>query len=188
MDPRHQSLNKGRILFWLSGAVCAVAFIVWSVRSSGDRSEFQNLLMSKAIENVKIMNSQSELVGLADEIKRVAPGKKVIVSLWATWCEPCIAELEGIKTSKERLDRENTTVFLVNIDGGSPSTVIPEVQAWLTANRIEAETHFDFEDAMAKAFQFDGIPYSMGLGADLKPRWTHLGPLDLNDPDVRVDD
>jgi thiol-disulfide isomerase/thioredoxin len=188
MDPRSKRLSKGRILFWLGGAALASGFVLLTVLNPNTGGRPNRIESNERIKNVSILNAQGEAVGLVDELTRLHAGKKVIVSLWATWCEPCVSEIQGIEKARDRLTRDNTVVFLVNIDGGSPDKAIPEVKAWMIAQRIKEETYFDFDDAMAHQFQFNGIPFSIGLGKDLRQRWTHLGPLDVSDPDVGVGD
>ncbi len=43
-------------------------------------------------------------------------GRARVVNLWATWCQPCIAELSEWKQHSDRLARSGLEVLMVNVD------------------------------------------------------------------------
>ena len=75
---------------------------------------FQNIFSQDNLPNfsVKLLNNQSSnLVSLTNEIS--------LISFWATWCLPCIKEIDKINTFVK--DYDNLSVILIN----RLSSVIP---------------------------------------------------------------
>jgi len=54
------------------------------------------------LPELKLKNLKGEEVNLAD----ISKDKTVVVSLWATWCVPCIRELDTIAETYEDLQEE----------------------------------------------------------------------------------
>ncbi|MBI1944128.1 MAG: TlpA family protein disulfide reductase [Deltaproteobacteria bacterium] len=62
--------------------------------------------------------------------KVVAPhaGRVLLVSLWATYCLPCIEELPGLMKLKKKLANKGADVVFVNADGpGAPAGLLSGV-------------------------------------------------------------
>jgi thiol-disulfide isomerase/thioredoxin len=43
-------------------------------------------------------------------------GKRLLISVWASWCGPCIAKFEAFRKLKPKLDSANITLLLINVD------------------------------------------------------------------------
>jgi len=54
-------------------------------------------------------------------------GKVVLVNFWATWCEPCVAEMPALQRLREQLGPEGFEVLGVNIREG-PARIEPFVR------------------------------------------------------------
>src|SRR5260370_37673494 len=60
-----------------------------------------------------------ELTGLDGAVHRLADyrGKTVLVNFWATWCEPCRAEMPSIEPLRGAMEGKPFTVLAVNVGG-----------------------------------------------------------------------
>ena len=83
-------------------------------------------------------------------------GKVVFVNFWATWCEPCRAELPTIQKLFDRLKGEPVAVILISDEDAE------------TVGSYIAKGHFSFPVYMAhegrpRVFQDPGIPVTFVL-------------------------
>jgi thiol-disulfide isomerase/thioredoxin len=134
-------------------------------------SKYFGKWIGKPLPNGKIWDSeenQIDFLSLFSQQKTGNQNKKMVVSMWATWCEPCIEELNDLKNSKTELQRQGIEVVLLNYDGGIPQKTIPEVKAWLVAQGLELKTYFDFNEYFLKEVEIYSLPFSIGaeLGFD----------------------
>ena len=77
-------------------------------------------------------SQQVTLLSIDELNKRTATGKDTtyIINFWATWCAPCVKELQYFEKLGADLKAEKLKVLLVNVDFKSKlkSTVIPFVK------------------------------------------------------------
>src|SRR6185312_16610496 len=74
-------------------------------------------------------------------------GRVVLVNFWATWCEPCIAEMPSIQRLQARLGGKPFTVLAVNYGESSA-----KVRAWLKKSGIALDVLLDPDTEAADAW------------------------------------
>ena len=72
-----------------------------------------NSLSQNIVPNTKLKNLESEFIYTNDVLTE---NNFYIVSFWATWCIPCINELDAIVDIYEELEKDNIEVIAISTD------------------------------------------------------------------------
>lgn len=113
---------------------------------------------AQSVPDVKIKNMDGATVStntIAND------GKPMIISFWATWCKPCIKELETINEVYADW-REQTGVKLVIVsidDARTTSSVAP----FLNAKGWEYESYLDVNSDFRRAMNVNMVPHTFLL-------------------------
>lgn len=76
---------------------------------------------------------------------RQAPGRAVLVNVWATWCVPCREEFPDLVRLRRDLGEQGFELYLVSADFGLEDG---SVRAFLAAQGVDFETFFKEEKDM----------------------------------------
>jgi len=98
-------------------------------------------------------------------------GKPIIVSLWATWCKPCIAELLAIADEYEDwVDETGVKLYAIAIDDAKTSArVAPFVKGKGWDYTVLLDVNSDFKRAM----NVNDVPYMCILNGKGEIVWQH---------------
>lgn len=81
----------------------------------GEMGTFERTFPSQPLPNIPV-----DLGGETISLREVAPGKPLVVNLWATWCAPCVEELPSLQALQDKLGDE-VQVIAVAQEGGDGS-------------------------------------------------------------------
>jgi thiol-disulfide isomerase/thioredoxin len=107
-------------------------------------------------------------------------GKVVLVNFWATWCEPCLAEMPSIDRLRQSLAGQPFEVLAVNL--GEP---LGRIERFLEKMPLGFPMLRDRDTAAAKAWKARVVPASFLVGSDGRIRYVHYGELDWSSEPVR---
>ncbi len=101
-----------------------------------------------------LKNSSGKLISLNKVINQNEP---VIISFWATWCAPCIQELESIHEVYEDWQKESkVTLFAIAIDdtrSQGKASALAKGKGW------QYEILFDPNQDLKRALNIANVPY-----------------------------
>ncbi len=122
----------------------------------------------KSFPDISLKNTDGETVSIIEKSK----GKAIVVSFWATWCGPCIQELEAIADDYEDLqDEMDFELIAISIDN---SRSVSRVKPMVNGKDWDYEILLDTNQELKKALNFSAPPYLLII-KDGKILYTHSG-------------
>lgn len=100
-------------------------------------------------------------------------GKPMVVSFWATWCKPCVRELNAI--NDQIVDWEEETgvkVVAISIDDSRQSA---RVRPFVASQGWEYDIYLDENSELRRALNVNNIPHTFLLDGAGKIVWQHNG-------------
>ena len=128
-----------------------------------------NTFSQKSIPNIFLSNFEGEKTKIYDAIE---DDKITVISLWATWCVPCIKELDAINEVYDEWKEElEFNLIAVNVDDSRSvkrARALVNGKAW--PYQIYLDTNQDFKRALGTSF----IPQTL-IVKDRKILYQHTG-------------
>ena len=162
-------LKKIFLSFALAGA-CAAPAQAQTVPAAATSATGTHKLVARPLPAVMVRTLDGQAVSAAT-IAAGSGGKPTIVSFWATWCKPCIAELTNI--AEEYADwQKETGVRLVAIsidDARNAAKVAPLVRGkgW------DYTVYLDQNQDLKRALNVNNVPHTFLLNGAGEIVWQH---------------
>ena len=124
-----------------------------------------------------------ELEDMEGQLHRLADyqGKVVLVNFWATWCEPCRAEMPSIDGLRSALDGKSFQVLAVNL-----AEPVSRIEKFMGTMPLRFPILRDRDGAVAKAWKARLLPASFLIGRDGRIKYVAYGELDWTSAPVRA--
>jgi thiol-disulfide isomerase/thioredoxin len=107
-------------------------------------------------------------------------GQPVMLNFWATWCEPCRAEMPSLELLATRHERAGLVVLAVNY-----KEAVPAIRRYLDARPLLLPILLDSDGAAATAWTPRVFPTTVLIDRHGTPRHSVLGDLDWMGPAAR---
>ena len=108
-------------------------------------------------------------------------GKVVLVNFWATWCEPCRAEMPSMDKLRRSLEGRPFEVLAVNL--AEPRS---RIEKFLEQMPLGFPVVLDRDSSVARAWKAKLLPASFLVGRDGRIRYAAYGELDWASEAVRA--
>ena len=108
-------------------------------------------------------------------------GSVVLVNFWATWCEPCRAEMPSMDRLRRSLQGRRFEVLAVNL-----AEPLSRIQKYLDTLPLGFPVLRDRDSAVAKAWKARLLPASYLIGRDGRIRYVAYGEIDWMSERVRA--
>ncbi|MGH7347126.1 MAG: TlpA family protein disulfide reductase, partial [Candidatus Rokuibacteriota bacterium] len=100
-------------------------------------------------------------------------GRVLLLNFWATWCEPCRAEMASMHKLQERLSGRPFAVVLVNYGEARA-----RVADFVKREAIGSPVLLDPNQDAPRAWRVRLLPSSFLIGADGRVRYSVIGEID----------
>jgi thiol-disulfide isomerase/thioredoxin len=124
--------------------------------------------------------SLKDLEGTAQPLQSFR-GKVVVLNFWATWCEPCRAEMPSLNKLRQSFEGKPVVVLAVNVGEGEG-----RIKEFLGKVPVEFPVLLDRDAAASKAWKVRMLPATFILDREGRIRYSHAGERDWDAPDVRA--
>lgn len=110
-------------------------------------------------------------------------GKPVIIAFFATWCKPCLRELEVINDLYDDWREETSvTMYVVSIDQGQD---IKKVKPLVDGNGWEYRVLLDPNGEFKRAMNVQTVPHMFVIDSNGKTVYNHTGYTEGSEKEIR---
>jgi peroxiredoxin len=154
---------------WLLAASLAAALPAGDAGAAAPLDPIVVELQAPALELLRVDGTPLSLHSLR--------GKVVLVNFWATWCEPCIAEMPALQALRDALAPTGFEVLGVNFQEGPT-----RIDAFVRKNGISFPVVRDTDGAVVRAWNARVFPSSFVVDREGRIRYVMVGEGDWTSP------
>ncbi|HEX4329308.1 MAG TPA: TlpA disulfide reductase family protein [Burkholderiales bacterium] len=104
-------------------------------------------------------------------------GRVVVVNFWATWCDPCRAEMPSMQKMADKFGADKLVVLGINYQEGAP-----RIRRFLEQNPVRFTILMDRDGTATKKWITRIFPTSMIIGPDGRVRHVVVGDYEWDGP------
>ena len=110
-----------------------------------------------------------------------ARGQVLLLNFWASWCEPCRAEMPSLELLAQRHEGDRLQVLAVNHRESDAA-----IRRFIDETALTLPVLRDTDGAAARAWGVGVFPSTIVIGRDGRARFSVLGELDWTGPEARA--
>ena len=108
-------------------------------------------------------------------------GQGIVLNFWASWCEPCRAEMPSLELLAQRHEGDRLQVLAVNHRESDAA-----IRRFIDETALTLPVLRDADGAAARAWGVGVFPSTIVIGRDGRARFSVLGELDWTGPEARA--
>lgn len=147
----------------------SIALIALAIAGVAAIAAYADLAVGTKAPNFTLPTIDGKTFTLANNFR--APGRVVVLDLWATWCPPCRAEIPHLIDLKNKFKNKRVTIVGVSLDKSKTEVVDFAKQQGI--NYILA--HDPNGDKVSGPYQVRGIPATYIIDKKGVIRYAHSG-------------
>jgi peroxiredoxin len=130
------------------------------------------------VANVGDLRPDLALIGLDGQEHRLSEfqGKRVLLNFWASWCDPCLAEMPALNAAQHKFGDQGAIVLGIAMDDPA------RVHAFLAAHSVDYPILIGQLASPSTSLRFgdtdEVLPFSVLLDASGRVLAIRRGPLD----------
>jgi thiol-disulfide isomerase/thioredoxin len=109
-----------------------------------------------------------------------ARGRPMLLNFWASWCEPCRAEMPSLQQLAAQHEAKGLQVMAINFREGESA-----VRRFIAGTALRLPVLYDRDGAAAKALGVHTFPSTVAVGRDGKAKFVVTGEVDWSSPVVQ---
>ena len=174
LSPTIRRLRAVRALLW---ALVGVMAVVWLFYAGGLESITSMVRPSpKPVSTADIGQAAPSLrlplVGGGEMDLESFRGRPVILNFWATWCEPCRAEMPALERAQQQYREQGLAVIGVDMQERDD-----EIQAFLSQVGVTFPSLVDRTGEVTRQWRATGLPTTFLIDRQGIIRDVRVGPL-----------
>lgn len=136
-----------------------------------DREEMQNMrsILMASVRRLEMLGNKLDLIATAIDGKAIKTddfaGKYVLVDFFATWCQPCLAEVPRLKRHFEKYREKGLEVVAISLDDKRQALDDYLAEAKLPWPVIHDSAE-EIEDKLQRKFGIDSLPTVLFLNKE----------------------
>jgi peroxiredoxin len=123
------------------------------------------------------------LDGRATALAELTRDRLVVLNFWATWCEPCTAEMPTLQALWTRHHERGLTVAGISVDRGAPPLLLDR---YVTSLKLTFPILLDPEMKTAGAWRVAGLPSTFVIRPGGEVVGFAVGPRDWDSVEMRT--